>query len=57
MRLKKVEARRILDEELACLGCGFAAFEVKDGPRPGANELTWWHEHTPATERSRRDTI
>lgn len=52
MRLKKAEARRIIDEETARLGCEFAAFEVKDGPRPGANDLKWWHEHTPAAERS-----
>lgn|SRR5690242_10221626 len=52
MRLTKVAAKRILDEELARLGCVFAAFEVKNGSRPNANELTWRHEHTPATERS-----
>lgn len=52
MRLKKAEAKQILDEEVARLDCGFAAFEVKDGPRPGANELAWWHERTPASERS-----
>lgn len=52
MRLKRTEAKRIIDEETARLGCGFAAFEVKDGLRPGANDLAWWHEHTPAAERS-----
>lgn len=52
MRLKQAEARRIIDEEVARLGCGFAAAEIKDGPRSGANDLAWWHENTPATERS-----
>ena len=52
MRLKKADARRIIDEEVTRLGCGFAAAEIKDGPRPGANDLVWWHANTPATERS-----
>lgn len=52
MPLKRAEAKRILDEETKGLGCSFAASDVKDGPRPGANDLTWWHEHTPAAERS-----
>lgn len=51
-RLKKLDARRVIDEELARLGLAFAAFEVKDGPRPGANDLEWWHAHTPAGERA-----
>lgn len=51
-RLKKMEAKRIIDDEVARLGLGFAAFEVKDGPRPGSNDLVWWHEHTPAAERA-----
>lgn len=51
-RLKKSEARQIIDEELERLGLGFAAFEVKDGFRPGANDLAWWHAHTPARERA-----
>jgi len=51
-RLKKNDARRIIDEEIARLGLGFAAFEVKEGPRPDANDLAWWHERTPITERA-----
>lgn len=51
-RLRKMEAKKIVDEEITRLGLGFAAFEVKDGPRPGANDLAWWHEHTPAAERA-----
>jgi len=51
-RLKKSEARQVIDEELERLGLGFAAFEVKDGFRPGANDLTWWHAHTPVAERA-----
>lgn len=52
MRLKQAEARRIINEEAARLGCGFAAAEIKEGPRPGANDLAWWHKNTPAAERS-----
>ena len=52
MPLKRAEAKRILDEETKRLGCSFAGSDVKDGPRPGANDLAWWHEHTPAAERS-----
>lgn len=51
-RLRKMEAKKIVDDEIDRLGLGFAAFEVKDGPRPGANDLAWWHEHTPAAERA-----
>lgn len=51
-RLKKTEAKKIVDEEVERLAVGFAAFEVKDGPRPGANDLAWWHEHTPVNERA-----
>jgi len=51
-RLKKTEAKRIVDDEIARVGLGFAAFEVKDGPRPGANNLAWWHQHTPVAERA-----
>ena len=52
IRPRKSEARRILDEELARVGLEFAAFEVKDGLRPGANDLAWWHRNTPAAERA-----
>lgn len=51
-RLKRGDARRIMDEEIARLGLAFAAFEVEDGPRPGANDISWWHKHTPDAERS-----
>ena len=51
-RFSKADARRIIDEEVALLGLEFAAFEVKDGPRSGANDLDWWHENTPASERA-----
>ena len=51
-RLRKMEAKRVLDGEVAALGLSFPAFEVRDGVRPGANDLAWWHEHTPQAERS-----
>ena len=51
-RFKKSDARQIMDEEIARLGLEFAAFEVQDGPRPGANDLDWWHQNTPTSERS-----
>lgn len=47
-----MEAKKIVDDEVTRLGVGFAAFEVQDGPRPGANDLAWWHENTPTTERA-----
>lgn len=40
-RLRQVEARKIIEEEVARLNVGFAAVEIKDGPRPGANDLAW----------------
>jgi hypothetical protein len=49
--LRKTEAKKILDEEVARLGVALTAFEVRDGSRPGANDLAWWHEHTPTAER------
>ena len=51
-RMRKMEAKRVLDGEVAALGLSFAAFEVRDGVRPGANDLAWWHEHIPPAERS-----
>ena len=51
-RMRKMEAKLVLDGEVAALGLSFASFEVRDGVRPGANDLAWWHEHTPPAERS-----
>lgn len=52
-RLTKAAARRILQEELSSLGYDvISAFQVEEGARPGSDELDWWHENTPANERS-----
>lgn len=52
-RTRAVEARRIISEELAKAGWDTAStFTVEDGARPGAENLDWWHENTPANESS-----
>lgn len=52
-RTRAVEARRIISEELARAGWDtVSTFTVEDGARPGAENLEWWHENTPANESS-----
>lgn len=52
-RLKKTEAREVLREELEKVGYdAISAFQVEEGARPGTEELEWWHQNTPANERS-----
>lgn len=52
-RPKRNEARDILKEELARVGYDvISAFQVEEGARPGSDRLEWWHQNTPANERS-----
>lgn len=52
-RLKKNAARAILQAELARVGYDvISSFQIKEGSRPGSANLGWWHENTPANERS-----
>lgn len=55
-RLTKIRAQEILTEELADVDWDTASnFNVKEGARPQAHDLAWWHENTPSNERS--DTL
>ncbi len=62
VRLRKTEAFNVLNAELAAVGHNFeggrdtaSSFKVRDGARPGALRLDWWHANTPDNERS--DTL
>ena len=52
-RLKVHQAREIISEELQRSGWETAStFTIEDGRRPGTEDLSWWHESTPADETS-----
>jgi len=52
-RLKAPEAKAIISKELERASWDTAStYTVADGARPGAKDLGWWHQNTPAEESS-----
>lgn len=52
-RLSKAKAHKILSEALECFGWdGPSAFTIEAGARPDTQDLDWWHERTPESERA-----